>query len=315
MIVRKVKVVIDYDGTLTYEERYVEDLAKKAIKDLADNILFEPEKKIRDIYYRTKEKILQYPEQYSWEVDGIPACYAHEGALLTNTVTTQTLLLENKKFRQAVTKFFKNKPVEYDPVVDCTNYLFHKHTHDLVPHFKEKARDVLLHFIKTDGIDPYILTCSLGDKVAKNLKRLKIGTNGEKNSFKYKVDIFGDTRQYEMDSSWDYYFNHPKLGKVQTIPVNDKFSIDLRRPAYFERLKQINGDGSRIIVVADMISLPGMLPLLLGMDFVLAKAVYTPKWAIDYVNSWENGWVIDDIGDLPKLVDKIMVGWFLKNQL
>jgi len=51
------------------------------------------------------------------------------------------------------------------------------------------------------------------------------------------------------------------------------------------------------------------------MDFVLAKAVYTPKWAIDYVNSWENGWVIDDIGDLPKLVDKIMVGWFLKNQL
>lgn len=313
MVARTVKVIIDYDGTLTYEERYVEDLAEKALQDLAENILHVPEEKIKKLYQKTKEKILQNPEKYSWIVNGLPACYACEGALLLNTVTTQTIIKENKNFKKAVEKIFSN--LEYDPVVDCTNYLFHKHSFDLIPHFKEKAGDVLIEFIKRKGIEPFILTCSQGDKVAKNLKRIGINTSGRKDGTRYRIRIFGDTRQYEMDPSWDYFFDHPQLGKTQVVPVNDQFSIDLRRSVYFNKLQNELSDGSRIIIAADMVSLPGVLPLLMGLDFVLVKASYTPQWAVDFVNSWKNGWVINEIGKLPTLVDKIMVNWFLKNQL
>jgi hypothetical protein len=305
------KVIVDYDGTLTYEERYVDDLSRRAIKDLAENILGEPEENIKAVYKKTKSKIFASPHKYSWIVGGVPACYAHEGALLTNTVAFQTLLMENKSFKKKVELFFKDG-YEYDPVTHCTNYLFHKHTHNLNPHFREKARDVLLYFIKQKGINPYILTCSLGSKVAKNLRRLKIGANGFTNGFKYSLNIFDDTKQYEMDDSWDYCFTHPELGKVQQVSVNKHFSIDLRRPAYFKRLQEIGKDGSRIIITADMVSLPGILPLLMGMDFVLLKAVYTPKWAVDFVSSWPNGWVIDDIAKLPSLVDKVMKSWLVQ---
>ena len=129
----QVKVIIDYDGTLTYEEKYVAELAERSIKDLAENILHVPEKRLKEIYRETKAKILKNPHLYSWQVDGLPACYAHEGALLLNTVTNQTLILENKNFKKAVIKFFQNKKIVYGPVVDCTNYLFHKHTFDLPP--------------------------------------------------------------------------------------------------------------------------------------------------------------------------------------
>jgi hypothetical protein len=315
MSANRVKVIIDYDGTLTYEERYVEDLAKSALKDLGENILKVPEKQVLELYQNTKNKIIKKPDLYSWMVDNIPACYAHEGALLLNTVTTQTLINENSQFVNSVKNFFKNKDIVYDPVVDITNYLFHKHTHDLKPHFRKTAKNTLMHFIKTDGFDPYILTCSLGDKVAKNLASLGIGTNNFETGFEYRVDVFDDTRQYEMDSSWDFYFNHPKYGKVQTVPVQNGFKIDLRRPAYYKKLLEITADSGKTIIVADMVSLPGILPLLMGLDFVLAKAVYTPQWAVDFVSSWDNGWVIDDIGQLPELVDKIMNQWFLKAPL
>jgi len=313
MINGLVKVIIDYDGTLTYEERYVVGLAKKAIKDLAENILHISAERLTKIYQQTKQKILQTPEKYSWVISGIPACYAVEGALLLNTVTTQTLLNENRKFKKAIEKFFLD--YEYDPVVDCTNYLFHKHTFDLKPRFRKKAKEVLIHFIEQEGVKPYILSCSKGDKIAKNFARLGIGTDLKHNGFKYQVNVFGDTRQYEMDPEWNFHFDHPKFGRIQQIAINDKFSIDLRRSVYFDKLKQEAKDGSKIIITADMVSLPGILPLLMGMEFVLLKASYTPQWAVDFVNSWKNGWVIDNIGKLPKLVDKIMEGWFLKNKL
>lgn len=315
MAARRVKVIIDYDGTLTYEERYVNDLAKFALKDLAENILHTSVDRVVSLYNKTKNKILKNPEKYSWMVDGLPACYAHEGALLLNTVTTQTLIVDNPAFKKTVNKFFKKRGIVYDPVVDCANYLFHKHTHNLRPHFRERAKQVLTHFINNQGFETYILTCSLGDKVAKNLKTIGIGTNGFVDGFKLKVDVFEDTRQYEMQRSWHHQFKHPSLEKINQIDSQNGFSIDLRRPAYFKKLKEISKDGSRIIIAADMVSLPGILPMLMGMDFVLVKASYTPQWAVDFVRSWENGWVIDDIEELPDLVDKIMVNWFLKSPL
>ena len=137
MISKKVKVIIDYDGTLTYEERDVAKLAKKALKDLAENILHLPEAKLVKIYEQTKQKILDNPTKFSWVVNGLPACYAVEGAFLLNTVSTQTMLRDNRKFTKAVTKFFPKG--DYGPIVDCTNYLFHKHTFGIVPQFREKT--------------------------------------------------------------------------------------------------------------------------------------------------------------------------------
>jgi len=316
MSAKKIKIIIDYDGTLTYEERYVADLAKSALKDLSQNILHVPLKKITKLYNKTRNKILKNPHKYSWIVNGLPACYATEGALLLNTVTTQTLIKENKNFVKKAEQFLPN--ADYGPVVGLTNYLFHKHTHNLQTHFRENADKVLKHFIKSNYFQPYILTCSKGDKVAKNLAKIKIGAHKyEKysNGLKDKVHIFGDTRQYEMNPSWEYCFNHPRFGKTQKINIDEKYSIELRRSDYFNKLKWIGKDGSKIIITADMVSLPGILPLLMGMDFVMIKASHVPQWSIDFVRSFKNGYIIENIDELPAKVDQIMENWFLKNKL
>ena len=362
----KIKVIIDYDGTLTQEEKQVEQLAELAFDTLSKEILKVPKEIIKKDYYKIQHKILTFPHKFTWKVNGISACYSNEGAFVLNTVTIQEMLSNNKFYKSCVEKVFDS--LEYDPVAECTNYLFHKNSALIKPLFRVGAKETLIKMIKHPQIQPIVMTNSKTDKVKQHLETIGItqqkefkiiksfeishkefksneldritdeeckndelgvvtkkgiksskfeykGISGkstmdreleydksEYNKLDYKIEILGDTRQYHMDQNWDHYFDHSELGKIQILPIYEKFKIDLRRPIYYQALIEQAKDGSKIIAVGDIFSLVGSVPLMMGMDFILLKAPYVPKWSETFVRKHPNGKVIENI---PQLLNEL----------
>lgn len=285
-----VKVILDYDGTLTAEEEQVAELAARSIRSLSREILKAPLSQVRNDYYRTQAMLLADPDKFWWEVNGGIASYCDEGAFIMNTTTIQTMLRLNPYYSVAVRDYFPE--FEYDPIVDCTNYLFHKHTFDLEPHFREPTQHILGELMADPRLEPIILSSSKGDKVRKNM--IPLGFS--------EIRVLGDTRQYEIDPSWKKQFLHPEQGRGQVFSVDDKHTIDLRRPAYYSALVEEMGDAQRLVVAADTFSMPGALPMMMGIPFLLLKTDYTPGWCEAYVGKHPCGEVLSD---LALLVDRV----------
>jgi hypothetical protein len=288
------KVIIDFDGTLTAEEMQVKALAERSLDTLANEIIGLPRGQLAAEYAATQARLLATPHRYWWEVNGLIASYCSEGAFILNTTTLQVMLGEEPEYTQAVAAAFPE--AEYDPMVDCVNYLFHRHTAELPPAFRPAARQVLNALIDHPDRTPIVLTNSLGNKVRRLLKTL---------SLESEVAVLGDTRQYDMDLGWSHRFPHPELGEIQVWPVTEQYRVDLRRPVYYEALVRAAADGSSLAVVADTLSLPGALPLMMGIPFYLLQTAYTPAWCAQGVSAHPLGKVLDDLGDLPAALDSL----------
>jgi len=185
------KIIIDWDGTLTAEETQVAALAEKSLDTLAREIIGAPREMLAADYQATRERLLRAPHRYWWEVNGLVASYCNEGAFILNTTTLQVMLQESAAYTQAVTAAFPK--AEYDPVMDCINYLYYSHTAEMPPRFRPAARDVLLALAQHPDRTPIILTNSLDDKVNRHLGTLVLNR---------KITVLGDTRQYDMGPDW-----------------------------------------------------------------------------------------------------------------
>ena len=301
---KKLKVIIDYDGTLTREEDQVEELIERAINVLSKEILGIPRSRVRRDYWAAQKKILANPENFAWTVNGVPACYPDEGAFTLNTTTIQEMVTSNGLYQERIKMAFGDG--EYDPAAECTNYLFHRNTPFLEPSFRKEAREALISLIKNPLIYPVVLTNSKADKVKKNLETLGIGEKGKDGDFSWRVEILGDTRQYHMEAGWDHFFSHPQLGRIQILPVNGDLKVDLRRPVYYQALLDQVKDGSRLVAVGDIFSLVGSVPLMMGFPFILFKTPYLPSWSQDYVKAHPLGRVIEDLALLPQEIEGIL---------
>jgi beta-phosphoglucomutase-like phosphatase (HAD superfamily) len=288
------KVIIDFDGTLTAEEQQARALAEKSLTTLAKEIIHAPREELDRAYDATQARLLEAPHRYWWEVNGLIASYCDEGAFILNTTTLQVMLEENEPYAEAVAAAFPQ--AEYDPVVDCTNALFHRHTAELAPVFRPAARQVLSTLTAQPDPEPVILTNSLGDKVRRHLATLELEN---------QVAVLGDTRQYDMDPDWSRRFHHPGLGEVQTWPLSELRQIDLRRPIYYRALRRALEEDSQIVVVADTLSLPGALPLMMGLPFFLVRTRYTPDWCARATDEHPSGHVLDDLAELPLALDTL----------
>jgi hypothetical protein len=288
-----VKVILDYDGTLTAEEEQVGELADKSIATLSRDILKVPLSQVKEDYSRTREMIMAEPHKYWWEVNGGIATYADEGAFITNTTTIQIMLRLNPAYAEAVGAYFSD--FEYDPIMDCSNYLFHKHTFDLKPRFRSAAEAVLGELVDSPSVEPLVLSSSLGDKVTKNLRTIGFG----------EMRVLGDTRQYGIDPSWTKEFSHPEQGRGQIFRVDERHTIDLRRPAYYEKLTGEMEGSRRLVVVADTWSMPGAVPMMMGIPFLLLKTSYTPRWCEEYVRAHAYGEMLTDLALLPERISAL----------
>ncbi len=291
------KTIIDFDGTLTAEESQARPLADRSLDTLAGEIIGGSRSKLAADYEATRARLLRAPHRYCWEVNGLAASYCDEGAFILNTTTLQVMLNENPTYAQAVAAAFPQP--EYSPVFDCVNYLFHRHTAELPPAFRPGAAELLASLTRHPDRMPVILTNSLGDKVSRLLSTLAVV--GE-------VAVLGDTRQYDMDPAWTHQFRHPDLGDLQIWAISEERQIDLRRPVYYQALVRAAADGSRLVVVADSLSLPGALPLMMGIPFFLLRTPYTPAWCARTVATHPCGYVLEDLSNLPSALDALPQG-------
>lgn len=282
----RVKVILDYDGTLTREEAMVDDLARLSLDTLSQEILRVPRPQLEEEYEETRRLILSQPHEFGWEVRGLLAAYSDEGAFILNTTTLQVMLKANPLYARRVADFFRD--AECDPISDCTNYLFHRHTAELQPQFRQGAKEILHSLFRHERFVPLILTNSKGDKVERNLQDL--GVRG--------VRILGDTRQYEIDPTWERSFFHPEQGMIQSLRIDQHHKVDLRRPVYYRALVREAEGADQMVVVADTLSLPGALPLVMGMRFYLLKTSYTPFWCEEFVKRHERGEVLESLSSL-----------------
>jgi len=288
------KVIIDFDGTLTAEETQARPLADRSLDTLAHEIIGTSHQQLAADYDATQARLLAAPHRYWWEVHGLVASYCDEGAFILNTTTLQVMLRDDPVYAAAVAAAFPR--AEYDPIVDCTNALFHRHTAELPPAFRPAATEVLEALAAHPHRQPIILTISLGNKVQRLLRSLDLAGS---------VAILGDTRQYAMDPTWKHHFSHPTLGEIQIWPLSPRRHIDLRRPVYYHALTRAAADGSDLAVVADTLSLPGALPLLMGYPFFLLRTPCSPAWCVDAVAAHPLGRVLDTLAGLPAALDAL----------
>lgn len=295
------KVILDFDGTLTDEARQAKELAGIAKRLLADQILETSLEVVERLYDEIRRQILSEPQHYHWQVNGLRATYAYEGAYLLNTAILQEIMRSNLRYLRRVMRKFP--PNSLDSVTLASNHLFHTGTLRVHPHFLPGARELLIRLIEHPAIEPVIITNSETRKVEQNLRQLRIGKKGGKHRFPHEIEILGDTRQYHMDPEWEHHFQHHHYGPIQVLPVNTHFAIDLRRPVYYETLRRILDEGhDEVVVVADGLSLAGSLPLVLGLRFILKKNGYTPDWCEQCVREHPNGHVVEEIGQLRDLL-------------
>ena len=285
------KIVLDYDGTLTAEEQQVPEVTCRSLVELAGEILHVPLAELEAAYRDTVVRLRAAPHEYHWQVNGVRISYCDEGAFILNTVALQTMLAGNPTYAEAVATHFPN--AEYDPVATCTNHLFHTHTAPLETPFRQAAPEVLRWLIAHPEVEPLVLTNSLGDKVGRNLARLGLPP----------VRVLGDTRQYDLDPDWTVPLNNGEPFLV----VDEMHTVDLRRRIYHTALTRERAGGSRLAVVADTLSLPGALPLAMGIPFALLRTDYTPGWCASYVERHPLGTVLEDLAALPAWVEHNMI--------
>jgi len=283
------RVILDFDGTLTAEEKQSAELARLSTHTLANDILHISAEDIGRLYNRTQERLLAHPRDYAWKVNGLIASYCNEGSFILNTTTLQTMLSENRDYYRAVQAAFPNP--EYDAVADCTNYLFHKHTPALTPEFRPHALETLTELQAKADMEPLILTNSLGDKVAHFLENTHLSKTPR---------ILGDTRQYEMAPEWQM----PTCTELSVTFVPG-YPVDLRRPAYYDALVRESQNDVHLMVVADTFSMPGALPLMMGIPFILIHTAYTPDWCVQAVSDHPLGYVIQDLVEIIAIAESL----------
>jgi len=290
------RILIDFDGTLTAEEEQAGPLAERSLGTLAGEILHVPRAALADRYASTRARLLAAPHLHHWEVNGLVASYCDEGAFILNTTTLQTLLADLLAEDPALATTLRAAlpHPEYDVVADATNYLFHRHTAALPPLFRPGARDLLQSLAAHKGWEPVVLTNSLGDKVTRLLGTLALSA---------PPAVLGDTRQYEMAADWRPPFL-PDRAASWLWHVDALHTVDLRRPAYYRALAATANDMSGLVVVGDTLSLPGALPLAMGIPFCLLHTPYTPEWCLRAVRAHPLGTVLENLCELPDALSR-----------
>ena len=143
--------------------------------------------------------------------------------------------------------------------------LFHRHTAELPPAFRPAARDVLSALLRPTptahrSCSPtrWVTRCSASCQPWPSTARLPYWATPASMTWTPAGRIASP---------------HPELGEIQVWPIGNDRRVDLRRPAYYRALIRSCRRRSQLVVVADTFSLPGALPLLMGIPFLL---LHTP---------------------------------------
>ena len=275
-----IQVVNDFDGVHTNQLKQAEMVKKVGIATLAR--LSGATKEYVSFQYNTIEQLIgQEPHRHGWILSDVITAYCDEDHFIRSSTILSKIVLENEDYKAAVEKRFTDTR-------KFIQHTFEEGCKQASPQIDLEKSKKVFNESKKGGSNTTIVTNS----ETKRIEGYLAGVG---------IKVYGMAKKYDIDP------NFTNIGNSLEIEhLGKTYRVDLRRRKYFNILEEIKEQkGEVVAVVGDVFSLDLALPYALGMDIILKKNSYTPKWAEEFVKNCGRGHVTNDIAELPQIYETI----------
>jgi len=265
-------VVSDFDGTVTDVDAeaipYVEGYKADVARDLGVS-----RSELDVIWVQGQRTIESNPSRYGWQSNGRIVAPAYADPLIMARTIVGLLLDDARLFMDEASR------------AELLDGYFRANYGNLDIVFKDKADAFLTDL--SGCVDSCIVTNSSTAGVVSKLQHL---------STKHSViKVVGDAKKYELSST---YTDVPDSLRKHGF---DR-PLYLRREKYARVLHQLMEEHNilpkQVLVVGDIYELDLLLPQQLGMSIVLTPRPSTPRFEINWVNAYRNGFVARDLPEV-----------------
>lgn len=264
-------LVLDFDGTLTNIEKEAEPYVEGYRQGLGRELGLS-QSEIETYWDEARAKILQNPEKYGWELEGIIVASATSDPIMTCYPITDEMLgklgitLSQQERRDLLAKLYlENYP-------------------KMGESFKEGVNEFLSEVWNLFEGRIYIVTNSSTDKVKEKISHLYSNHS--------RIPVLGGAKKYIVVNDWKV------VPETINVPGLDR-PVYLRRKHYGEKLDQImqeqNTDAFGITVVGDIWEMDLALPQFLGIKIGFTPRLTTLKFERDVVAGYKNGFIAESL--------------------
>ena len=300
------KLISDFDGIWTNQAKEA-DYVWDFILDYLSELTSENKKFISDTLAHCRKEMNKSPELFGWYNNGSVACFYNEDPFGDNNAIFDYI---NKFGSSAENDYLKSLKLirdsilkKYKSLADFSQDCFFLAT----TKFKEEGKlqpvsdaSEVVEKLNSNGTEIIIVSNSKTKKIEHVFEKAGIIASPEPGS---AVRVRGDAMKFVLDLSF--------VEIPESLEINDKISVPLRRKSYYEILKEEKPE----FVIGDVFSLDLSLPLYLRLNdkefsnlkVVQRVQVYTPEWVKRFLNS-ENlkgvAFMVNSVSELPDIISE-----------
>lgn len=294
----KYSIGFDFDGVFTDSTNHVADYRNRVFRMLTQLTGTS----ISQLEQECQEQVAHLeanPTTTGWAPVGEIAAFWNEGPQFLATATFE-LLLALEKYKTVTEEHFHEeiKNVEwFKPKIkagksDLYNVLeFHfRSAHTAVDHrYDQQLVNDLCNKMAEMGYAASMISTSPEQDIVRILGQVN-------------MDIYGGTLKFNFDKGFvKYGENMQVMHGPHTYTVNN-----VRSKVYHDVIEKVEQkQGPMKAVVGDVFTLDLALPLAMGKHIILKKNDYTPAWSENYVHNHERGHVVEDIAEIPSLLERL----------
>lgn len=300
------KLISDFDGIWTNQAKEA-DFVWNFILDYLSKLTSESKKFISDTLSQCRKEMNKSPELYGWYNNGAVACFYNEDPFGDNNAIFDYI---NKTGLSGDNDYFKALKVirdsilnKYKSLADFSQDCFFLAT----TKFKEEGKlqpvgdaSEVVKKLNFSGTEIIIVSNSKTKKIEHVFEKAGIIATPEQGS---AVRVRGDAMKFVLDQSFTEI--------SESLKINDKISVPLRRKSYFEILNEEKPG----IVIGDVFSLDLSLPLYLRLnkkEFSNLKVVqrvqtYTPDWVKIFLSREDLrgiAFMVNSVSELPDIISE-----------
>ncbi|MCX7877033.1 MAG: hypothetical protein N2510_00160 [Ignavibacteria bacterium] len=284
------KLISDFDGIWTNQEYEAEYVWNFILKELSDLIGFSQDE-VNMLLNQCRKEMSSEPWEYGWFYNGKIAAYFGEDPFGDNNaifdyINRAASKSSHSRFRQRIYEIKQGILDKHPSLADFSEYCFREATTDFKRKGKlkpiEKANKIVKE-LNSSGIEIVVASNSKTEKIEHLFTKAGLKVTNESSVKRGRLHARGGAGKFKIDNNFDVL--------PESFHITGKFEINLRRPYYYEILKEEKPD----YVLGDVFSLDIALPLWLsqnvkdfsGLRVIQKVQPHTPEWVKSYLSSKE----------------------------
>lgn len=300
------KLISDFDGIWTNQAKEA-DYVWNFILEYLSELTSESKNYVSDTLTLCRKEMNKSPELYGWYNNNSVACFYNEDPFGDNNAIfdyiNKTGLSADNDYLKSIKLIRDSILKKYKSLADFSQDCFYLAT----TKFKEEGKlqpvsdaSEVVNKLNSSGTEIIIVSNSKTKKIEHVFEKAGIIASPEHGS---AVRVRGDAMKFVLDQSFTEI--------PESLRINDKISVPLRRKSYYEILKEENPG----LVIGDVFSLDLSLPLYLRLnnkEFSNLKVVqrvqtYTPDWVKNFLGR-ENlkgiAFMVNSVSELPDIISE-----------